>query len=82
VPLAAFSGACRFRPGYELLLDAEALAAPQGRAEDVMLAVEKELSPGRKLRLGYRFLEGGSGAGEVYTFALIHYLLAGFTWEF
>ncbi|HNW44307.1 MAG TPA: hypothetical protein PKI19_07360 [Elusimicrobiales bacterium] len=82
VPLAAFSGAYKFSPGYELNLDAEALGAPQGRAEDIMLAVSKELAPGRKLRLGYRFLEGGSGAGEVYTFAWIHYLLAGFTWEF
>ncbi len=82
VPLAAFSGAYTFRPGYELLLDAEALAAPQGRAEDLMLAVSRELAPGRRLRLGYRFLEGGSGAGEVYTFAWINYLLAAFTWEF
>jgi hypothetical protein len=82
VPLAAFSGEYAFRPGYTLLLDVEALGAPQGRAEDVMLAVTREIGPGLRLRAGYRFLEGGSGAGEVYTFAWLHYLLAGLTWEF
>lgn len=82
VPLAAFSAQYAFSPGYLLDLDVEALGAPQGRAEDVMLAVSREIRPGMRLRAGYRFLEGGSGAGEVYTFAWLHYLLAGFTWEF
>jgi len=82
VPLATFSADYAFSPGYLAQLDIEALGAPQGRAEDVMLAVSRELRPGLRLRAGYRFLEGGSGAGEVYTFAWLHYLLAGFTWEF
>ena len=82
VPLAAFSLNYAFRPGWLLLLDVEALGAPQGRAEDVMAAVSRELRPGLRLRAGYRFLEGGSGAGEVYTFAWLNYLLAGLTWEF
>jgi hypothetical protein len=82
VPLAAFSADYAFRPGYLLLLDIEALGAPQGRAEDVLLAVSREIGPGMRVRAGYRFLEGGSGAGEVYTFAWLHYALAGFTWEF
>lgn len=82
VPLAAFSAQYAFSPGYLLDLDVEALGAPQGRAEDVMLAISRQLRPGMRLRAGYRFLEGGSGAGEVYTFAWLHYLLAGFTWEF
>jgi hypothetical protein len=82
VPLLAFSADYAFRPGWLLNLDAEALGAPQGRAEDVMLAVSRELKPGMRLRAGYRFLEGGSGAGEVYTFAWLNYFLAGFTWEF
>lgn len=82
VPLAAFSAQYAFSPGYLLDLDIEALGAPQGRAEDVMLAISRQLRPGMRLRVGYRFLEGGSGAGEVYTFAWLHYLLAGLTWEF
>lgn len=82
VPLAAFSLDYAFSPGWLLNFDAEALGAPQGRAEDVMLAVSRELRPGMRLRAGYRFLEGGSGAGEVYTFAWLHYFLAGLTVEF
>ncbi len=82
VPLLSFCGEYAFRPGWLLLADADALASPQGRAEDVMLAVARELRPGLRLRAGYRFLEGGSGAGEVYTFAWLNYLLAGLTWEF
>ena len=82
MPLAAFSAQYAFSPGYLLDLDIEALGAPQGRAEDVMLAVSRQLRPGMRLRAGYRFLEGGSGAGEVYTFAWLHYWLAGLTWEF
>lgn len=82
VPLAAFSAQYAFTPGYLVELDIEALGAPQGRAEDVMLAISRQLRPGMRLRAGYRFLEGGSGAGKVYTFAWLHYLLAGFTWEF
>lgn len=82
VPLAAFSLDYAFRPGWLLLLDIEALGAPQGRAEDVMAAVSRELRPGLRLRAGYRFIEGGSGAGEVYTFAWLNYFLAGLTLEF
>ncbi len=82
VPLAAFSAQYAFSPGYLLDLDVEALGAPQGRAEDVMLAISRQVEPGIRLRAGYRFLEGGSGAGEVYTFAWLHYLLVGLTCEF
>jgi len=82
VPLASFSAEYALRPGWLLLLDADALGAPQGRAEDVMLAVGRVVSKDLRLRVGYRFLEGGSGAGDVYTFALLHYLLAGVNWEF
>ncbi|HAH32250.1 MAG TPA: hypothetical protein DCL44_08055 [Elusimicrobia bacterium] len=82
VPLAAFSAEWRLRPGYALLFDLEGLAAPQGRAEDAMLTVQRDLARGVKARLGYRILEGGSGAGEVYTFALVSYWLAGVTWQF
>jgi hypothetical protein len=82
VPLAAFSADWGFRPGWALLFDFEGLAAPQGRAEDAALAVSRDLKPGLRARAGYRFLEGGSGAGKVYTFAWINYLFAGLTWEF
>lgn len=82
VPLAAFSLEYAFRPGWLLLCDAEALGAPQGRAEDVMVAVSREPRPGLRLRAGYRMLEGGAGGGDVYTFAWLHYFLAGVTYQF
>ncbi|MBN2346224.1 MAG: hypothetical protein JXO51_07510, partial [Candidatus Aminicenantes bacterium] len=57
-----------------LLLEADGSAAKQGRAEDVLLALDWTLSPRLRLRLGYRFVEGGADVDEVYNFAWIHYL--------
>jgi hypothetical protein len=62
----------RLSPEFSLLLDVDALAAPQGRAEDVLVAVLYRLSPALTLRAGYRFVEGGADNAEVYNFALIH----------
>lgn len=69
-----------WRPGggsYGLLLDADALAAPQGRAEDVLLAVTWAVRPDVVLRLGYRTLEGGADNDEVFSFAWLHYAVLG-----
>jgi hypothetical protein len=69
-----------WRPGggrWGVLLDADALAAPQGRAEDVLLAATWQARPGLALRLGYRMLEGGADNDEVYSFAWLHYAVAG-----
>jgi len=60
-----------------LELEADALAAPQGRAEDVSLKAVLRLRAGVDLDLGYRFLEGGADNDEVYTFATVHYAVAG-----
>jgi len=69
-----------WRPGdgrFGLLLDADALAAPQGRAEDVLLAITWALRYGVELRAGYRTLEGGADNDEVYNFAWLHYAVIG-----
>lgn len=69
-----------WRPGggrWGVLLDADALAAPQGRAEDVLLAATWAVQPGLSLRLGYRMLEGGADNDEVYSFAWLHYAVIG-----
>jgi len=60
-----------------LELEADALAAPQGRAEDVSLKGVIRLSDRVDLDLGYRLLEGGADNDEVYTFAFFHYAVAG-----
>lgn len=78
VPLIHLLARWNFTPGFSLLLEGDGLAAPQGRAEDFMLALLYEAQPGVELRLGYRLLEGGSdGGGSVYTFSMFHYLGAG-----
>jgi hypothetical protein len=67
---------------FGLLLEGDALGAPQGRAEDVLLAGTYSLSDHILLRIGYRILEGGADNDEVYNFALIHYASAGITYTF
>jgi hypothetical protein len=62
---------------FAVELEADALAAPQGRAEDVSLKGVYKLSDRVELDLGYRLLEGGADNDSVYTFALFHYAVAG-----
>lgn len=62
-----------------LLIDGDALAAPQGRAEDLLAALEYRLSDHYAVRAGYRILEGGADNDEVYNFALLNYVVIGFT---
>ena len=63
-----------------MLLEGDALAAPQGRAEDVQLAATYKLEDYFMIRLGYRILEGGADNNEVYNFALFHYASLGITY--
>jgi hypothetical protein len=83
VPLLSARAEWRFAAPASLLLDADALVTPFGRAEDVLLALQYRVSERAALRLGYRVLEGGSdGGGKVYTFALFHYATAGISIAF
>jgi hypothetical protein len=65
-----------------VVLDVDALAAPQGRAEDILLALSGRLNNSLRLRAGYRMLEGGADNDEVYNFTLVNYALVGMAWEF
>jgi hypothetical protein len=82
VPLINVTFDWRFASKLGLILEGDALAAPQGRAEDVLLAIYGTPSNQLRLRLGYRVLEGGADNDEVYTFAMVHYISAGLTWTF
>lgn len=82
VPLVNFRLQWFFLKKLSLLLDGDALAAPQGRAEDVLLALELHLNEDVTLKAGYRILEGGANVEEVYNFALIHFAVAGVTYRF
>lgn len=78
VPLVNFSTRWGFRDPFSVILDADALASPYGRAEDVLAALQYSPVKNVSWRIGYRILEGGSdGGGNVYTFALFHYATAG-----
>jgi hypothetical protein len=67
---------------FGILLDGDALAAPQGRAEDVQLAATYQLLNNLNIRAGYRILEGGADNDEVYNFALLHYASIGASYTF
>lgn len=82
VPLVNFAIDWRPASRLGLIFEGDALAAPQGRAEDVLLAIYSEPVDNLRIRLGYRILEGGADNDEVYTFALLHYIVAGATWSF
>lgn len=82
VPLISFSAIWLAHPRLHLALDGDALAAPQGRAEDVLLAAVVPLNDQISLKAGYRILEGGADNDKVYTFSLFHYAVVGLTAEF
>lgn len=78
VPLINFGARWDFARPFSVLVDGDALASPYGRAEDVLVALQYSPSERVDWRLGYRILEGGSdGGGDVYTFALFNYVMAG-----
>jgi hypothetical protein len=82
VPLVNFRVLWQFHEDWGLLLEGDAAAASQGRAEDVLLALQYRLNDRLTLRAGYRILEGGADVEEVYNFALIHFFGAGLTYTF
>jgi hypothetical protein len=82
VPLINFRVLWQFHKEWGLLLEGDAAWSPQGRAEDVLLALQYGLSERLKLKAGYRILEGGADVEEVYNFALIHFFSAGLTYTF
>ncbi len=82
VPLLHLRLDWRWTGKLSLVMEADALAAPQGRAEDVLLALAVQPWRQGSLRFGYRLLEGGSDGDEVYNFALIHYGVLGWSQRF
>jgi hypothetical protein len=82
VPLLNFRAVWQFHKDWGLLLEGDAAAASQGRAEDVLLALQYRLSDGLTLKAGYRILEGGADVEEVYSYALIHFFSVGLSYTF
>ncbi|HSW38430.1 MAG TPA: hypothetical protein VLL97_02935 [Acidobacteriota bacterium] len=82
VPLVHLDARYRFAPRWNLHLNMDGLAAPQGRAFDISLKVNYDLSPQWRVGAGYRMLEGGADVSSVYTFAWLHYATASVAFRF
>jgi len=82
VPLINFKFERRLGNRATFLLEGDALAAPQGRAEDVFAGIVVDAGRHWSIKAGYRFLEGGADNDEVYTFASVHYAAAGVVFRF
>lgn len=77
VPIVNFRLNHKLNNKFGWIFEGDALAAPQGRAEDVALAMTYMPSNQWKLKLGYRMLEGGADNDVVYNFAMFHYVTIG-----
>jgi len=82
VPILHFRVLWNFYHKFAFLLDGDALAAPQGRAEDVLAALQYQVSDKVGLKVGYRLLEGGADNDEVYNFAWVNYATFGIVLNF
>jgi hypothetical protein len=82
VPLINFKFERRLGSRAAFLLEGDALAAPQGRAEDIFAGLVFDAGKQWLIKAGYRFLEGGADNDEVYTFAAVHYVAAGVVFRF
>lgn len=79
VPLLHLYATWSFQNNWRFIFDADALAAPRGRAEDVFVGFAYTMNDRLILRSGYRILEGGADNDEVYTFSMFHYISLGLT---
>jgi len=77
VPLINFDFNWQLGKYFYLLFEGDALAAPQGRAEDILLALGYSPTDRIDIITGYRILEGGADNDTVYTFSLFHYGVIG-----
>lgn len=77
VPLINFMAEWIVKEQLSLMVRGDALVAPQGRAEDVLLAALFYPNKHVTMKLGYRILEGGVESDEVYNFSLFHYAVIG-----
>lgn len=80
VPIINFRLFWKVDDKFGLLFEGDALAAPQGRAIDVLTAGTYKLSDRVGIRAGYRILEGGADNDEVFNFSLFNYASVGLTY--
>ncbi len=82
VPLLNFQAVRSLGESWRFRFDMDGLAAPQGRAFDIALFLERSLAPSWSAFVGYRTIEGGADNDKVYNFAWIHKAVLGARAEF
>jgi hypothetical protein len=82
VPIINFRFYWNFKENFGFLLEGDALVAKQGRAEDVLIAVNHKISDQISILAGYRILEGGADNNTVYNFSMFNYLSMGLNISF
>lgn len=82
VPLLYGAARWQAAPRFALEVEADAAAAPQGRAIDASLKGAWAVSPRTELQLGVRVLDGGADNDEVVSFATFYYAIAGIAFRF
>lgn len=76
VPLGHVSAQARLADRWELALELDGAAAPQGRAFDFAGTINFRPTPRWTLAAGYRTIEGGADVDEVFTFAWLNAAVA------
>ena len=83
VPLFHIRGKKEIATDLSFRFDFDGLAAPQGRAIDLGVFIEKQIAKAKTFGFaGYRTVEGGADNDQVYNFAWLHTLTFGLTTEF
>lgn len=83
VPLLHVNATKDLGVDWKFKFDMDGLMAPQGRAFDIALFIERKFeTEGRNLLAGYRMVEGGADNDAVYNFAWFHYLTVGLKQDF
>jgi hypothetical protein len=77
VPLFHLDARYSFNHLNSIYFDLDGLAAPQGRAFDFGLFLERQLLNNSKVFVGYRFIEGGADNDKVKTFSFINFYTLG-----
>ncbi len=82
VPLFYVYSKYEWENGFNMTLDFDGWAAPQGRAFDVGLMAGYAVLKNLDLNIGYRVLEGGVDNDKVYNFSRLEYVFGAVQWEF
>jgi hypothetical protein len=82
VPLLHVYTEYRFNERWKGIVDADAMAAPQGRAFDAAFKAGYDFNGTLSVTAGYRILDGGADNDTVYNFARFDQAVVSLVWRF